>query len=334
MDVKLLDCTLRDGGYINDWNFGHNIILTIFEKLVEAKIDNIEIGFLNNNNVFDINKTTNPSIDCYNKIFENIDKGNSKVFSMIKFGTFEVENIEPWQKNSFIDGIRVIFKKHDIKNALEYCKKIKDKGYLLSVNPVSIHTYNVEELNNLINKTNELQPNTLTIVDTCGLLDRETIGKYFSIIDKNLLNSIMLGYHSHNNFQLAFSNALDLLNTKTERPLILDGSLFGMGRCAGNACLELLAMYLNKKYDKNYNINSKIDVIDNQIVKIRQTNDWGYSMSSFVSALNDCHPYYSKFLKEKYNLQSKDVDNILKKIETQKKAVFDRTYLETLLNEN
>ena len=331
MNIELLDCTLRDGGYVNNWEFGHAAILSIFNNLVLAKIENIEVGFLNNSEKHSFDRTINPSVDSYNKIFENINKNHSKVFGMIKYGTFDIASIEPHDERSFIDGIRVIFRKQDIVPALEYCLQIKNKGYFLSINPVSIHTYNETELYQLIELVNKINPQTLSIVDTCGLLDRDTVTNYFSIINKNLLPTIALGYHSHNNFQLAFSNALDLLDLKSNRTLILDGSLYGMGRCAGNACLELLVMYLNKKYSKNYDINSILEVIDKEIIKIRQKYEWGYSLSSFVAALNDCHPNYAKFLMKNNNLSAQETNKILQNIDINKKNIFDENYVNGLL---
>ena len=108
MNRLLLDCTLRDGGYINDWEFGHERIVEIFERLVSSGMDVIEIGFLDERRNFDINRTIMPDTEAINKIFAGLDKGNALVVAMIDYGTCKLENIQPC-KDTFIDGIRVNF---------------------------------------------------------------------------------------------------------------------------------------------------------------------------------------------------------------------------------
>ena len=124
----LLDCTLRDGGYINDWEFGHERIIEIFERLVSSKVEFIEIGFLDARRKFDINRTIMPETESANKIFAGIDKGDSLVLGMIDYGTCPVENLQP-ASETFIDGIRVIFKEHLMYEALEYCRQVQEKVY-------------------------------------------------------------------------------------------------------------------------------------------------------------------------------------------------------------
>ena len=302
--IQLLDCTLRDGGFVNDWNFGQYTILNIFQRLVNANIDIIEIGFVDERIPFNIQHSINPSISGFNQIFKNMNKGNSKVFAMIDYGTCSVDNIENHNENSFIDGIRVIFKKKDIDEALSFCKQLQDKGYKISVNPVSITTYSDMEMLQLIEKINKLNPFAMSMVDTYGLMHRENMVKYFYLIDNNLNPDIWLGYHSHNNFQLAYSNSIEMASIKTNRNVILDGSLYGIGKGAGNACIELLAMYLNENHKTKYIIDELLEAIDVDIIKIKQKYEWGYALSPYIAALNDCHPKYVKFLQDKNTLSS------------------------------
>ena len=127
MQIQLLDCTLRDGGYVNNWNFGNDTLICIFERLVKANVDLIEIGFLDERENFDSNRTIQPTNECYNTIFSGIQKGASKVFAMIDYGTCSSENIPP-KANGFIDGIRVIFKKPNMKNAVAFGQALAEKG--------------------------------------------------------------------------------------------------------------------------------------------------------------------------------------------------------------
>ena len=104
--IKLLDCTLRDGGYVNDWKFGHDNIESIFERLVDAGVDVIEIGFLDDRRPFDIDRSIMPDTDSVEKIYGNLDRKQAQIVGMIDYGTCDISNIKPCSE-SYIDGIRV-----------------------------------------------------------------------------------------------------------------------------------------------------------------------------------------------------------------------------------
>lgn len=327
--IRLLDCTLRDGGFLNDWKFGHNSILSIFRRLVKSNVDIIEIGFLDARREFDSDRSINPDTESYNKIFKGGSKGSSIVVGMIDFGTCPIENIQE-RKDTFLDGIRVIFKKKDIKNAIEFCKKIKSKGYLVFVQPVSITTYTDREMLDLIDLVNELNPYGMSLVDTYGLLHKDRLFKYFYLLDNNLNEEICIGYHAHNNFQLAYSNAIELTNIKTERKLVIDSSLYGMGKSAGNCNTELLADYLNHNLHKNYDLLEILNVIEIEILKYLKICPWGYQMRYSLAALYECHPNYVKYLEEKNTLPVREIAEILTMITPVKKLSFDEAHIEAI----
>ena len=171
-EIKLLDCTLRDGGYVNDWNFGHNNLVSVFERMVDANIDIIEIGFLDDRRPFDINRSIMPDTDSVEKIYGGLDRKQAMVVGMIDYGTCKLENIKPCSE-SFLDGIRVIFKKHLRKEALAYCAEIKKLGYKVFAQLVSVTTYEDDEMMDLIRLANEVKPYAVSMVDTYGLMHQE-----------------------------------------------------------------------------------------------------------------------------------------------------------------
>lgn len=327
--IRLLDCTLRDGGFLNDWNFGYNSIRSIFRRLIKAGVDIIEVGFIDGRRQFDKERSINPTTTAFDEILSGQNKANATVVGMIDFGTCPIENIAP-KKDSFLDGIRVIFKKKDMHNAINFCKQLKEKGYQVYTNPVSITTYSDREMLDLIDLVNGLNPVAMSLVDTYGLLHKDRLFRYFYLLDNNLNKNIEIGYHSHNNFQLAYSNAIELLNIKTNRNIILDSSLYGMGKSAGNCNTELLAMYLNTNYEKHYDMPEILNTIELEILKYLKEYSWGYQFSYYISALNDCHPNYVKFLEKKNMLPVKDINAILQNIEEHKKLTFDEAYIEEL----
>jgi 4-hydroxy 2-oxovalerate aldolase len=327
--IKLLDCTLRDGGYLNNWKFGSIAIRDIINRLDKAGVDIIEIGFLDDERIFDKDCTVFPDIKSTNTVLINHVTTKAMVVVMIIYGQYQIEKIPP-RKEVCLSGIRVAFKKHDMNNALSFCRKLKDFGYNVFIQPTSITSYSDIEMLYLINAVNKISPYVVSIVDTYGLLHKENLLKYFYLMDTNLSNDIKIGYHSHNNFQLAYSNSTELMNMNTKREIIIDATLYGMGYRAGNTNTELIGMYLNDNFNTNYDISELLEIIDINILKLREKYTWGYSFLNFISAFNDCHPEYVEYLKSKNMLSVKSINHILDKIEKDKKLLFDKEHIEQL----
>lgn len=326
-EIKLLDCTLRDGGYLIDWKFGHNSIVNIFERLVSAGIDIIEVGFIDERREYDYDRTIMPNSNAVEKIYKNLDFGNAMLVGMIDYGTCDLSRIVK-AEDSILDGIRVIFKKHLRKDALHFCKELKKLGYKVFAQLVSITSYSDEELMDLINLANEVQPYAVSIVDTYGLLHQENLLHYFKLLNDNLMSEIVLGYHSHNNFQMAYANCIEFLNQNVERNLVLDGTIYGMGKSAGNAPIELLSMYMNQHYNKHYDISQILEAIDSSVMEFYQKKSWGYNMFYYIAASNDCHPNYVSYLMNKRTLSVKSINDILCGLEEEKKLMYDEDYIE------
>lgn len=331
MSIKLLDCTLRDGGYNNDWKFGHNTLVNLFERITSAGLDCIEIGFLDQRRPFDMDRSIMPNTVSVGKIYGGLNRKNTMVVAMIDYGTCDIEHIQPCSE-SFIDGIRVIFKMHLMHEALAYCKQLKELGYKVFTQAVSFTTYSDEKIKELIELVNEVKPYAVSVVDTYGLMFKSNIFHYYEMIDKYLDPEIAMGYHAHNNFQLAFSNCIELANlhANKSRTLLLDGSIYGMGKGCGNAPTELLAMYLNSQFDTQYDLSQVLEGIDVSVFNLYKQYHWGYSLKGFVSASNDCHPNYVSYLLDKKTLSVKSINEILKNIEWEKKLLYDKVYIEQL----
>lgn len=325
--LQLLDCTLRDGGFVNDWAFGYGNIVSIFERLVSARLDIIEIGFLDERREFDQNRTIMPDSEAVQRIFGKLDKREAKVVGMIDYGTLAIDRLCP-ATDSIMDGIRVIFKKKDIAEALAYCKQVMEKGYLLFVQPVSITGYSDEEMLALLEKVNELKPYAISIVDTYGLLHKSNLLHYFHLMDAHLAPEIGIGYHSHNNFQLGYANAIELMDLPLSRTLTIDGSAFGMGKGAGNSPIELLAMYVNDNLGGRYDINQILEIIDQHIAPHFKGSLWGYSLQYFLAAYNDCHPSYVQHLTDKRTLSVQSINKILGTLAKEEKLSYRKAYIE------
>ena len=325
-NIMILDCTLRDGGYINENNFGEKNIKKLIKYLKSAKIDIIECGYLMDNIEYDKNKTEFLSM----KQAEPFLAPDNSYTLMLLGEKYKIENL-PDNTGGKIDTIRMSFHKKSLQKAIEYAKKIKEKGYKLFLQPTSIMSYTEEEIKKMLKELNDLDVECIAIVDTFGQMTPEDTRRVTKIFDEVLRENIKIGIHLHNNLQTAFANAITFLDTISEnRDVEIDTSLLGMGRGAGNLPTELLANYLNTRYGKKYKLEPLLEASDNIISKIKEEHDWGYSLPYYLSAINGIHPSYIILFLERKTLHSVDINNLIKMISEDKKIEFDREYAEEL----
>jgi 4-hydroxy 2-oxovalerate aldolase len=329
--IEILDCTLRDGGYVNNWEFGKNNIKKIVDNLAHSNVDVIEMGFLSNKKEANKNKSIFDTVEGFSKFLPN-NKKNSMFVAMINNGEYNSEDLPEFDGKS-IQGLRVAFHKKDKEKAIPLCRGIAKKGYKLFIQPMVTINYTDKELLDLIDVFNEIKPYAFYVADSFGMMKQKDLLRMFYLIDNNLDKNINIGYHAHNNMQLAYSNAQALINTNTNRTMMIDSSIFGMGRGAGNLNTELIMQFLNEK-DKNkknkYLIKPLLKTIDEVLNKIYQETYWGYSLPHYLSAVHNCHPNYATHLSEKNTLTVDSIDEILSKITEEKRANFDKNFAEKL----
>jgi len=326
--VRVLDCTLRDGGYVNNWDFGRENIKKIISKLADANIEIIECGFLTNKIQYNVDCS---KFDTVERIAEFLPKNrrNLEIVCMVNYGEYTLEDLPDYDGSS-IDGIRVAFHKKDLNGALEFCKGISEKGYKLFMQPMVSVSYADTEFINLIESANEIKPYAFYIVDSFGVMKRKDLMRLYYLVDHNLEEDICVGYHSHNNIQLSYSNAQALVDLKTKRELIIDSSVFGMGRGAGNLNTELFIEYLNDTNGGNYKSKTLLQIIDQVLNNIYLSSYWGYSLPHYISAKHNCHPNYASYLADKDTLTVEDISNILSGIDENKRNHLDKVYVDNL----
>lgn len=316
MNVQLLDCTLRDGGFVNDWNFGKLTMRSIATRLHNAGVDFVEIGFLDERVEYNSDRSVYPTIESIDKTFGDLLPEGT--VAMIDFGNFSVERLIP-QVDSRIDGIRLIFKKEDLSSALNFARTIKEKGYRLFLNPVSLPSYTTRELLDLIDLINEIRPEAVSMVDTYGIMFHLDLTRYASLFDSHLSRDIALGFHSHNNLQMANANCIEFINMGLNRSIIIDSSLYGMGKNAGNACTELISSYINKSGKKSFDVAQLIEAAYSDISRFLGNIAWGYNLEYLISAIYECSPNWTKYLLGKNTLSVENVIFILEQLPNDKK---------------
>ncbi len=326
--IKLLDCTLRDGGYINDWNFGYHTIKSIIRQLTDSQVDYVEIGFLRNCE-YDRDKT------LYNNCKEMMPvlpekRGNTMFTAMALHNKYDIDKLEHYDGQT-IDAIRVTFHDYDIDEGLDFIRKAKEKGYKVFCNPINIMGYSDEMILELLKKVNQIQPYAFSVVDTFGSMMKADLLRIYSLIEHNLDKSIVIGLHLHENLALSYSLAQEFIAMKaSERKSIIDASMLGMGRTPGNLCMELIMDYMNKTQGTIYDVNPVLDGIDDHIIQLKQIEPWGYSTAYALSAKFNLHRNYAEFLLGKGRLRAKQINQILASVEESKKTAYDETYIEEL----
>jgi len=326
--IQVLDCTLRDGGYCNQWNFGENNIHTISTSLVEAGINIIELGFLTNtvNYNADISKytTMEQAVEMI-----PIDRKESLFVCMINYGEYDIDNISEHDHRS-LDGLRIAFHKQDMVPALEYCSKLQAKGYKVFIQAMVSLSYTDEEFLDMIQRVNAIKPYAFYIVDSFGMMKRKDLIRLFYMVEHNLENGIRIGFHSHNNMQLAYSNAQTLADIHTDYELIIDSSVYGMGRGAGNLNTELFVEYLNENFNGKYYLKPLLTIIDEILNPFYLQNYWGYSLPNYLSARYNTHPNYAGYLDDKKTLTIESMNEVFGMMCPDRKVVYDKKYIEHL----
>lgn len=324
--VKVLDCTLRDGAYLIDKKFGDNIIQGITKGLLKAKLDMIEIGFFQDDGFGEGKTVFLNSEDAKRFVPEN---KNGTMFTVLAdCSRYSVSNLDECNGTS-IDAVRECFLKKEIAQAIENCKIIKEKGYKCFVQPVDILGYTDTELIELISLLNEIEPYCFSIVDTFGSMYQEDLHRVFELINHNLISTCKIGFHSHNNMQM--SNALSqefIRMTYGKREVVVDGTISGMGRGAGNTPTELIAQYLVSQHGYNYDMDALLDIIDDYMDNIKTRCSWGYSTPYFVAGCYSAHVNNIAYLKQKNSIRSKDIRYILNKIGPIPRKRYDYDLLE------
>lgn len=329
--ISVLDVTLRDGGCVNNFDFGHTYMEKILAAQENAGIDIIELGYLDEIDGSSQGRTKYKNEKVITQYFLRHKKPETTYVAMIDFGKFDVYQLKK-RENSDIDGIRLAFHKKDRFEAIKWGKAIISKGYELYLQPMITLRYSDDELKDFIECVNR-ELNVISgfyIVDSFGEMRSNDMLHLLNVVNSNLLERIPMGIHSHNNLQMSYSNAITFLQYQMDRKLIIDCSIMGMGKGAGNLNTELLIEHLNIYYGKKYHIQPLLEVMDKVLNQLRAEFFWGYSPEYYLSAINKCSPSYASHFYNRHMLPIDQVGELLGMIEDHKKISFDKKYAEDL----
>ena len=328
IDLKLLDCTLRDGGYVNDWNWGYQKARNIINSLVKANVDVVEVGFLRNVEGYNPDVTVCNKIEELNRLLPE-NKGNTMFSGMAMRSNYNIKKLSPYSGEG-IEMIRITAHDYDIEDGMDFARDVKERGYKLSINPINIMGYSDDRILWIVDEVNKIQPYQFSIVDTFGSMKKRDLDRIVSLVDHNLDSNIRLALHLHENMAISCYLAQNYIDKRLNRPIAIDGSLMGMGRIPGNLPIELIADYLNDVTWKNYDIDFLLDAIQDYISPLKGETEWGYTPAYFLSARFNLHRNYAEHYLKKKDLTHRDINHILARFDKGKKTAFDSIYADKL----
>lgn len=325
--IDILDVTLRDGGYCNNWQFGAENIIGIISGLLDAGVSYIECGYLSHTKKGIKGRTVFDAIDSMNHFIPTGKKKKCKYLAMVNYGEIDVDKV-PLYSGYGISGVRVAFRKKEWREAIDVCQQIKKKGYDIFVQPMNTLSYSEEEFKEMIQVAKTIMPYAVYIVDSFGMMTTMDIANYYKIVEEELPEEVVLGFHGHNNMQMATTNAQSFCEMKSRHGKLVDASIMGMGRGAGNLNTEIFCTYINKTQSQKIDIQPILYIIDEIINTFYIMKPWGYSLPNYLSAKYNEHPKYAIYLCDKNTLKVDDINNLLEAIPEEYKDEFHLDYIE------
>lgn len=283
--IKVLDCTIRDGGLINNHRFDDKFVRAVYNAISGSGVDYMEIGYKNSNKLFNEQEYGQWKFcddDHIRRTVDGIENG-SKISVMVDVGRVDMDDVAE-KKNSPVSMIRVASYIKDIDKAIYLVNHFAEKGYETTVNIMAISHALDNELNEALHQLEEeSKAMVVYIVDSFGALYQEST-EFLIKKSREILKTKEVGIHSHNNQQLAFANTIEAIIHNAN---YVDGTVYGLGRAAGNCPLELLLGFLK---NPKFNIRPILDLISKEFIPLRDRMEWGYIIPYAITGMLDVHP--------------------------------------------
>lgn len=298
-NLKVMDCTLRDGGLVNDFYFTDEFVSALYQANQKAGVDYMEFGYKASKKIFSPDRFGKWKFCDEESIRAIVGENNSdlKISVMADVGRCDYKTDIIPKADSVIDTIRVATYVNAIPTAIDMIQDAKHKGYEVTANIMAVSKVNGEDLKNSLELLGQSDVDVIYLVDSFGSFYPEQIRRltdqYMEVAEKY---GKKVGIHSHNNQQLAFANTLEAMN-KGQGATYLDATVSGLGRGAGNCHLEgLLSFLRNPKY-KTIPI---LKFVENYIIPLREQGVvWGYDIPYLLTGQLNAHPSFAiKFIKE------------------------------------
>lgn len=324
---ETLDCTIRDGGYINNWKFDKKLVREAYLALSKSGIDFVEIGYRGTEKYFSKEECGvwrfSPE-ETIREVVREID--GARLSLMADYGRIEAEDFCD-AKDSVIELVRISANKDHLKGAIDLLGRLKGKGYKVSLNAMGYTNYSEGERRGLVDLIKGTKIEYFYVVDSYGAFFPYQIEEIF----KPLLDipGIKIGFHPHNSLQMAFANALEAIRCGVH---IIDSTIYGMGRAAGNLPTEIIVSFLEKERKNKYNSMPLLNIIDRYFSNLQEENKWGYQLPYMLSGMFQCHPSYAKALIDSREYTIEDIWKALNYIKSKNPIGFSKPLLYNLIN--
>ncbi|BHH82691.1 aldolase catalytic domain-containing protein [Desulforhopalus sp. 52FAK] len=326
--IQILDCTLRDGGYLNNWYFDLKMVKGVYRALSKAGVDIIEIGFRGTEKYF--------SREEFGAWRFSEDDLISHVISGIKgpqiavMGDYNKIDIDDFAEanDSPVDIVRLAVHKTDLAPCISLGERIKEKGYEVTIQAMGYANYTLQERRDLASRFKDSNLNVLYVADSYGSMLPDQIESLF----ENLLDipNVQLGFHPHNNLQMAFANTLEAIKHGAS---IIDATLNGIGRGAGNLPLEVILLYMEMKNKGTYNILPILNCVDTYLTPLQDEIEWGYQLPYMLSGMYQCHGSYAKNLLDLRQFNIEDICVAMERIKEINPVGYSKQVLNHIVSE-
>jgi 4-hydroxy 2-oxovalerate aldolase len=283
--IKLLDCTIRDGGLMNNHYFTDQFVREVYRALSQSGIDYMEIGYRSSRELC-MPKEFGAWKYCDDEKIKEITDGiesNMKLSIMVDAHRVKEQQFAPVDESP-IDMIRVATYVKDMDKAIEMVNRCHDLGYETTVNIMAISKEIEPDTIEALDQLAKCPVNVVYVVDSFGAMYCEQIEYLVKLFRKHLPETIEIGMHCHNNMQLAFSNTIEGIIHNAN---FLDASLYGIGRGPGNCPLELLVSFLK---NPKFKLSPILRVIEEQMLPMQKDIEWGYLIPYMITGMLNEHP--------------------------------------------
>jgi len=323
---KILDCTIRDGGYLNNWRFDKRMVREVYRALSKAGIDIVEIGFRGTEKYFkrqDFGPWRFTDIEDLRDVVQGIN--GAKIAIMGDFGKLDTDDITD-EYLQYVSLIRIAAHKDGTFDAIKQLEAIQKKGFEVSLQAMGITSYTKEEINGLVNVLKDSSIDYSYIADSYGSILPDQMRSLIEPFKE--VTHIKMGFHPHNGLQMAFANTLEAIKCGVD---IVDSTIYGMGRGAGNLPTEVLLSYLQLSTTDKYNVIPVLHAIDRFFMNIETDEPWGYQLPYMLSGIFQCHPYYPKTLVDYREYSMEDIWSALEVVKKLNPVGFSKDILNNII---
>lgn len=287
-DIKVVDCTIRDGGLVNNFYFDDEFVRNLYTANVAAGVEYMEFGYKASKEIFDVKEFGKWKFCDEQDIRYIVGDNNTdlKISVMADVGRTDYKKDIIPKTDSVIDMIRIATYINTIPAAIEMIHYCAEMGYETTINIMAVSTAAESELDLALDLLAQSEVGTIYLVDSYGSLYPEQIrrlaDKYLKVAEKY---GKKVGIHAHNNQQLAFANTIEACTVGVS---YLDATMSGMGRGAGNCNMELLLGFLR---NPKYSLNPVLKFLQNQMLPLKKTGlVWGCDVQYMLTGQQNQHP--------------------------------------------